>query len=164
MINCYFLFTKNGRVFSRKGLPCDGMEAKNGLKRIIINGLGRYRLFQEPPSIANGRKSDEELISAVRHYPPSAPWIGCESSGVHYLYAGGVSQNGNLLGQSNAPPNTDYVLLHTPPDADVRVMGNGRILFRRYESERGIAMLELSGCAMILVEDDAMGGGKFICR
>lgn len=84
---------------------------------------------------------------------------------------GGVSQNGNLLGQSNAPPNTDYVLLHTPPDADVRVMGNGRILFRRYESERGIAMLELSGCAMILVEDeddlvmiDAMGGGKFICR
>lgn len=47
-LNCFtFIFCNSGCVFQRKGIPCD--ETKNNM--LLINGLGRYRIFIKPISI-----------------------------------------------------------------------------------------------------------------
>ena len=80
-LNCFtFIFSKTGRIFHRKGIPCD--EMKNNM--LLINGLGCYRIFIKPLSIEDGW-GEEDLIKAFEYYESKHPWLGKENDGRIYL-------------------------------------------------------------------------------
>lgn len=168
-INCYNFIIKDGRVFHRKGIPCEGFYNGN---KVIINGLGMYRLFKKPVDIDDNCTTDEEIVSRFNDYSSSDPWVGRESNGSHYLYGANIDKDHLYLkAPSPEKPDTEYVLVRAPMKYEVHVLGSGRIIFRRFDGEDVVALLEINGASMIDLDSDEglimiepLGKGKFVCR
>ena len=168
-LNCYaFTFGNRGRVFQRKGIPCDGM--KNNM--LLINGLGRYRIFIRPLSIEDGW-GDEELMKAFEHYEGKHPWLGQESDERMYIYSMNiVGENYYLKAYDNEGSHIDYVFIEAPGDTNIRYLGSGgQVLFRRFEEDKQYVMFALKGCGMFRYSDDNvdimleyLGDGHFVSR
>lgn len=168
MINCYFLYTENKRVFGRTGIPCNGITEDHAL---MITGLGQYPLSFPPPTIPDTCKTNQEIEAAFQHLPPEEPWVGVESNGIPYLYRAGFSDDGQVLSDpTTCPPNTEYVLFYGPPASDIQIVGVGELLFQRNEEQHTIALISFRGAAMICATDgdqlmmiDMLKGGTFYC-
>ena len=68
-------------------------------------------------------------------------------------------------------PELEYVLVRVPKKYEVRLLGDGRIIYRRFDDNDVVAMLEVRGPSMIDIESDKglimvepLGKGKFVCR
>ena len=170
VLNCYsFVFEKNGRVTSRKGIPCENMWHN----MLLVNGLGRFRIFICPLSIEDGW-TDETLKNAFAHYEGKYPWLGQESDERMYLYSMGISRNNLYLHPYDQEEHVDYVYIEAPANQNLRVLGtssSNTVLFRRFEGEKQYAMIALRNWGMIRYSDDRMdimleylGEGEFVFR
>ena len=166
-LNCYSIIVGGGRVFHRRGIACDGLRGN----KVLLNGLGLYKLYKAPVALDDGI-TDEELLRCFAEYGKSDPWIGYEEE-TYYLFGAHIEPN-NLYLRAYSPEKSrdEYVQIRVPEAYDVRVLGGGRVLNRRYEGEELVAMLAIGGPAMIDVESDEgglimiepLGQGKFVCR
>ena len=170
MLNCHSIIVRGGRVFHRRGIACDGLRGN----KIFLNGLGRYQLYQAPVALDDGI-TDEELLLRFSEYGKGDPWIGYETDETCYLFGAHIDPN-NLYLRAYSPEKSqdEYVQIRVPEEYDVRVLGGGRVLYRRYEAETEelVALLAISGPAMIDIEDDCgrlymvepLGKGQFVTR
>lgn len=169
--NCYNIIAKDGKIFYKKGIPCDGIFNDN---KLIINGLGVYRLFTTPIDIdiTDISKAEKGFDLKFRDYNASDPWIGCENDGKYYLYGANIEKDHLYLkAPSTDKPNTEYVLVHAPIKYDVHVLGDASIFFRRFEGDEVVSLLEIRGPSIIDLEAESglimiepLENGKFVCR
>lgn len=166
--NCYNIIAKDGgRVCYRKGIPCDC----NGNK-VIINGIGRYRLFKQPVYIDDTLKTEEEIALMFRDYNASDPWIGKQSDGKYYLYGADIDREHLYLkAPSLDKHNTEYVLIRAHRKYEIYVLGDASLFFRRFEGDEVVALLEIRGPSMIDLESESglimiepLENRKFLCR
>lgn len=168
-LNCFaFVFRHGCRGFQRKGIPCD--EMKHNM--LLINGLGRYRIFIKPISVEDDWQ-DEDLIKAFEHYDGKYPWVGQEKDERMYIYSMNIMQeNYYLNAYDNNGRHIDYAFIETPGTGNIRCLGGrGRLLFRRFEGDKQYAMFALDGYGMLRYSDDKtdimleyLGDGEFVCR
>lgn len=170
VLNCYsFVFLNNGRAISRKGIPCENMRQD----MLLVNGLGRFRMYMGPLSIEDGWTS-ESLKNAFAHYDGKYPWLGQESNERMYLYSMGVSRDTLYLRPYDKEKHVDYVYIEAPANQNLRMTGMSpfnTVLFRRFEGEKQYAMLALQDWCMIRYSDDRLdtmleyfGNGEFVFR
>ena len=169
--NCYSIIMKEEKILYRRGIPCEVLQNRNKVL-LILNGLGSYRLFQKPVDIETSCTTDEEIALKFSDYPCSDPWIGLENDGSYFLYGANINKEYLYL-QSPLldKPELEYVLVRVPKKYEVRLLGDGRIIFRRFDDNDIVAMLEIRGPSMIDIESDKglimvepLGKGKFVCR
>ena len=168
-LNCYSILVRDGRVFHRRGIACDALRGN----KMLLNGLGLYRLYKTPVELEDGI-ADEELLRRFVEagYDKSDPWIGYNNDTCH-LYGARIDPNNLYLrGYNSEKAQDEYVQIRVPEEYDIRVLGGGRILYKRFEAGELVAMLAIRGASMIDIESEdelvimveALGQGEFVCR
>ena len=135
---------------------------KQNVKAMILTPHYRKEMFKH---------SNEIIEEHFRDLKAAADEIGIDiylgtefhihSKAVEYLQKG----------RCRTLADTEYVLVRAPMKYEVHVLGDGRILFRRFDGEEVVALLEINGASMIdldsgegLIMIEPIGNGKFVCR
>lgn len=144
--------------FIRKGMP---ITATND--SVCINGLGKYRIFNEIKEINDNDNIEEKF----EEYSARAPWIGRENDGITYIYRAQINEDNLNFEEFNA----DYTYLHLKAKPTDRItILNGKIFYRNFIAEEQSALIKFTKNTVLRVEKDEgliiieLVDGKFICR
>ena len=153
MINCYhFIINKNG-IFQRQGIPCEGFFDGN---KVMLNGLGMYRIYQKPVTIENPSINREDFNKKFSEYTESTPWIGIENESEIFLYRAYIEPD-HLYFHAFCPekPNIEYVLIEAPIQYRLQILSGGRVIFRRFskEEDKVFGLMEIDGGAILKADN-----------
>lgn len=143
--------------FYRAGIPISLTDT-----HIIINGLGKYRIFNKPEKVEDRNK----LADIFKDYSLKSPWVG-EEKGKCYLYRAQINED--YLEFEKCENKFTYLQITAKEDDKLTVL-NGKIFFRNFINDEQIALIRFSENTMLTIEKEEglimveIVDGKFICR
>ena len=147
-LNCFtYVIQNNGRTFYRKGIKCE--IAKNG--RILLNGMGKYQIFDNPATHTSDERSDEYLLDLFeKHYGKSCPWLAYEEDGLYLYSAMFLEGNRYFKPYNENHSHVDYLMIEAPDEVNLGFLGGGaEVLFRYFANGRQYAMFECKNGGVI---------------